>query len=164
MSWAGGYQSFEDLMFWNAIRSGNLPEISRLVDAGESLNRIDRRGMTPLLYAVQLKQNDFLAYVLRHEVDLEHNGPDGDTALIHAVRSGIIVMVDMLLTAGAFIDGRDRYGATALMKSVERGDMAMIKRLLRAGADRTLTDYGGRDAMHYAINQRDGRVRRLLQE
>ena len=155
---------FEDLLFWNAVRAGKMSEIARLVEGGESLNRLDRNGMTPLLYAVQLKNFEMLSYILGNEVNMEQTGPSGDTPLIHAVRHGMVGMVDRLLQAGADINKQDRYGATPLMKAVEHGHAALVKKLLQEGASMDIMDYTGRDVMYYAENQRDGRMHRLLKE
>jgi len=165
VAWAGGDGArFEDLLFWNAVRAGKMADIARMVESGESLNRLDRNGMTPLLYAVQLKNGEMLAYILANEVNIEQAGPSGDTALIHAVRHGMVGMVDMLLRAGADINKQDRYGVTPLMKAVEHGHAALVKKLLMEGASMAITDYTGRDVLYYADNQRDGRMRRLLRE
>jgi len=164
MGEAGGGERFEDLQFWNMVRAGKTQDIIRFVEGGRSLNRPDKAGMTPLLYAVRLKNYDMLSYILENDVDVDYAGPTGDTPLMHAVRDGESVMVAMLLESGADIDGQDRYGVTPLMKAVERGDMAMVELLLAKGADISIADYTGRDVLIYAGDQRDKAIYHLLRE
>ena len=53
----------------------------------------------------------------------------------HAVRHGDIYTVDRLLSAGADVNARDRYGQTALMVAAKTGHAKVVERLIAAGAD-----------------------------
>lgn len=57
------------------------------------------------------------------------------TALHHGAGGGHLEAVDLLLAAGATVDGVDALGMTPLMVAVEEGKVAVARRLIRAGAD-----------------------------
>jgi ankyrin repeat protein len=65
--------------------------------------------------------------------------PEGSTALLGAVESGDVELVEMLLHRGAVVDAPGHHESeprvTCLLAAVERGDAAIVKLLLEASAD-----------------------------
>ena len=67
----------------------------------------------------------------------------GDSLLIKASEMGDDVTVWKLLTQGAYIDTRDKYGSTALMRASAHGQVDVVKMLLSSGANVDIQDYNG---------------------
>lgn len=68
--------------------------------------------------------------------------PDGMTALHWAVVHEHAVAVQLLLDAGADVDGRTNYGVTPLSIACRRGAAQVVHILLRGGADANLATRG----------------------
>ena len=63
-------------------------------------------------------------------------GPDGETPLMVAARTGVPAALEALLAAGAELDARDReFGQTPLMIAVRERQSAAVALLLERGAD-----------------------------
>ena len=63
-------------------------------------------------------------------------GPDGETPLMVAARTGVPAALEALLAAGAELDARDReFGQTPLMIAVRERQTAAVALLLERGAD-----------------------------
>jgi uncharacterized protein len=83
--------------------------------------------------------------------------------LISAARAGCVDLAKHLLTVGANLDGRDRFGATALSRAAEAGQDAMIGQLLGAGADVNARSVSGSTPLFMAAESgRVSTVRLLL--
>ena len=76
------------------------------------------------------------------------------TPLMKAATQGCVECMEVLLEAGAEIDGRNSASATALMMASMTGPIRSVKFLLENGADPNLSIPGGRDALSVA-NERN---------
>ncbi|MEY3202137.1 MAG: hypothetical protein RIR70_1687 [Pseudomonadota bacterium] len=72
---------------------------------------------------------------------------DGNTLLMQAIAANENGLADILIGAGAKLDGRNRHGDSALQIAALNGNRAMAKRLLETGAH---TEQPGWTALHYA--------------
>jgi ankyrin repeat protein len=72
------------------------------------------------------------------------------TALEHAVETGNLEIVRVLVRAGARADLRDDYGRTALMRMGEKATTDVVRELLSAGAKVNERDESGKSALMYA--------------
>jgi hypothetical protein len=80
-------------------------------------------------------------------------GPNSWAAALHrAARDGELQSIRELLKTGIDIDHRDTDGSTPLMDAATLGQTEAVRLLLERGADPTITDWKGRDALHYAEN------------
>lgn len=68
-----------------------------------------------------------------------------------AVRRGDVECLGRLLTGGADVDARDRYGQTALMIAAQRGESSVVRFLLENGAALDHTAKYGLSAVMLAV-------------
>ena len=64
-----------------AIKSGNLELVKKLINKNAHVNSVDKRGDTPLFYAVQCSQVDICDYLMSLQPDLEHKNFDSKTIM-----------------------------------------------------------------------------------
>ncbi len=124
------------------INARAVPSLSKLLFMPEHMRAY---SLTPLFLAAINGHVDIIKYLVNEGAELqlylcpsrheEAGERIGMTALIVAARANQQAVVDLLLSAGVDVDGRDLHGATALVWAAFDGHLAMVKRLLEAGAD-----------------------------
>jgi ankyrin repeat protein len=120
-----------------AVTEGNLPAVKKLAASSADLNAQDGEGFTPLIHAVQGR---------------EENADN-------------LAVIDLLIASGCDVDATDAGRATPLMHAALRGKAETAKRLLEAGADAGAADRVGWTALHFAARSSSGlEVLRLLME
>jgi len=117
-----------------AARAGRLEIVRLLVGKGAALN--GRPGIiTPLGQAVRSGNASVVKWLLGAGAKPDDPGKAGKTPLILAAGSRMGETVELLLAAGAMVNGTNAGdGTTALMWAANAGDIAIVRRLLRAGA------------------------------
>ncbi len=76
---------------------------------------------------------------------------DGQTPLIHAVRTGKTQMVKLLLKAGANVNYPNKYGITPLAEAVSHNYDLVAKLLIQSGANPTLVDIAGNSPLSLCV-------------
>ncbi|MBF0206024.1 MAG: ankyrin repeat domain-containing protein [Oligoflexia bacterium] len=76
----------------------------------------------------------------------------GMTPLHVATISGVIRVVDLIISCGGELDAKNRTGQTAMMLAAKSGDLATVKLLLKHKANVNLQDSSGMTAIMYAIS------------
>lgn len=128
--------------------------------------------MTPLMRAVLNNNVEEVRSLIKQGADVNaHTGDDwveGESALMFAARRGYVDIVELLIDAGATVDGRawadfPRHGIPLLRYALEGGSLKIVELLLLRGANAdatTLSPMGTRDAtinnvsiLYYAIAQ-----------
>ncbi len=71
--------------------------------------------------------------------------------LEQAAVSGDVAALEAVLSSGADVDARDRYGQTALMLAARHGRLVAVEALLRRGANPDVTAKFGLSALLLAI-------------
>lgn len=132
--------------------------VKKLIERGADLNAVDKDGMTPLHRAMSERSDDVIdAYVavLGAKAELDVLSEQGETPLMHAVRSGFERSVEKLIAAGADITARGADGRTALHVALAENQNAIALTLATALQARgiqpdTLADKSGDTPLHYA--------------
>jgi ankyrin repeat protein len=155
----GGY---EDDMFVKAIREGNNTDALKLLEAKPSLvNARDVTGKTALITAIENRDQEWVAHLLREGANPNQSLKNGDSPLITAARLGLQDVASWLVGVGARVDETNRMGETALIVAVQQRHVPVVRILLDAGADPDRTDAAaGYSARDYA--KRDSRTPDLL--
>jgi len=124
---------------WQARKSGigNQNVIKLLVARGADVNRSDRFGKTPLVFAIGTRGVDTVHVLLKKIDGVEINGQFGSSkwTALHSAANG----KSLLFTR---MDRAEK----------DRRDVAIIKFLLSVGADPRLKDAAGRRPVDYAEN------------
>ena len=103
-----------------------------LVKGGADLSYRDRRGFTPLIYAVRRREKGLTQILLSHQTSsTESRDWQGRTALWHTVRKRDADIIKLLLEKGADIAAQDIHGETPLYELIRTGRPSLTELLLR---------------------------------
>lgn len=130
------------------IAAGNAPGlIERLIEKGAHVNRADKKGKTPLMYALSSANEQAIDLLIRHGANLFQKNEDGLSACDMAQHmSGRI--------AQAFKQALERYfpDDMRLIQAAGAGDKTAINNLLKKGIDLRFKDAQGRSAVQAALD------------
>ena len=86
-----------------AVRDGNAPEITALLDLGADPNAVDEgnNGWTVLMHAIHTGNDSAVRFMLDRGVDVNRRSRNGGTALMMAAGYGNAILVEALLREGA---------------------------------------------------------------
>ena len=160
------------------LQTARLMEV--LIRGGGELNGAERKGWTPLMYAVAVGNLELARLTVEHGADVTVADDNGSTALERAVGNGLSDIVRFLLDKGAEITERTLDRATSprrrdmlellfqdgqatsnpasastrrlLVTAAGRERYDVVKRLLGAGADVNGAGDRGRTPLHAAAN------------
>ncbi|MHB0972454.1 MAG: ankyrin repeat domain-containing protein [Thermoanaerobaculia bacterium] len=127
------FASMESLIYQDDLNG-----LKKLKDSGADLSIRDTDGSSLLMVALAgtLVSEHMVRYLIAGGNNIDVARADGWTALHQAVQLQDPKYVEMVLSAGAKVDPRDRFGNTPLWRATTKtGSIDVIKVLLRAGAD-----------------------------
>lgn len=155
----GGYEGEQ---FVAAIRKGDGNEALKLLNANPTLvNTRDLNGKTPLITAIENRDESWAGYLLQQGADPNLPLRNGDTPLIAASRIGLAQVAEWLVGMGAKVNDTNKMGESALIVAVQQRQVPVVKLLIRSGADPDKADSAaGYSARDYA--KRDSRNPELL--
>lgn len=138
---------------FEAVISGNLSEVERLVNSGADVNGKDSNGLTPLHFAVQSKSETTVKILLEKSADPTQTSNKGNSPLHTAASMGQAEIARDLLkfvkkhsvsNIYDFINGQTKNGKmTPLHVAVKAGFVNMVKVLLKNGAIFDLPEANG---------------------
>jgi hypothetical protein len=115
-----------------AVQQADIPRLALAVQRGMSVDQRNASGATLLMQATDPAVAKWL---IEQGADINATDSDGETPLMHAVKSGSDDIVRQLIDAKANLDARSTdYDRTALMAAVARGKDNMAAMLRKAGA------------------------------
>jgi len=178
----------DEALLW-AIKHESFVLAKLFINAGADINKQDKDGHTPLMYAAGLGYDRIVRLLLASGAKASINKQDkkGNTALIYASVHGFMYMsaayrhdaamrhvaiVALLLEEGAKVNMQDDYGYTALMLILNstKGGFGnqyvkeVVHLLIQAQADVNIQDRVGRTALMSAVKFGDVSIVRLLLE
>lgn len=102
----------------------------------KSMDKSNKGGWTPLMYAAYVGHENVVNLLLEHQVNVDARTTNkAATALMLAASCGNEAVVYFLLQNGADINAMDRNGCTALFYAVFQGHQNVVKMLIDSGAD-----------------------------
>ncbi|CAH8515890.1 unnamed protein product [Heterobilharzia americana] len=127
-------------------------------------SRLERLQLKKLLQCINGKDLDQIKKLVEHGVPniINYNDPDnGITAMISAVKSDDINIIELLLSLGACTDIVDFDGKTALMIAAELGYENVLKKLLEKGPNRDANDFRERNVLFYCVSPTNSHLKCL---
>ena len=112
--------------------------------------------LSPISYFIQCVYENDVAGVLRAlamgvKPDTYAHRMDGMTALFIASMNGNLVIMEILLLAGANPNKQDKNGRRPIHHAMGQNHVDAVKRLLDAGADPNSIDNSGRSLLYYQL-------------
>ncbi len=147
----------DEFAFFDACAEGDAAAVSAFAKKGLDVNYADENGATPLILAARNGRVEAVGALLDAGADMElaaEYPAQVDTPLSAAVQNSAssAVVVELLLTRGAKLDGRGRDGRTALMAAAARGLDDMVSMLIVRGADIEAQKVDGTTALFWAAH------------
>lgn len=137
-----------------AALSGWYEPAKVLVENGSDLNIVDKRGATPLFYAVLTGNREaakVAVLLLNHGAEFNKPMSDGSTPLLIAVQKGKEDAVNLFLEKGADTSSKDEStGRTMLHFAAIHGYGNIAGQLIEKGIDVHAQDKFGKTALDYA--------------
>ncbi len=146
----------------DAVDSGVVSRVLKLIEQGEPLDGKDRAGQTMLLKAAWNGDEEMLDALLALGANVNLSSNDGRTPLFSATVSGNLRLVEKLVELGASVNTKTKRGKTPLMVSAWSNYPDIALYLLEQGAQPDLIDANGRNALFYALWDRNIDVVRTL--
>jgi serine/threonine protein kinase len=146
----------------DAASEGRKTAALRMLDSGLPVDASDRRGWTPLMFALRGGDLEFARELVARHANINAQDPNGDTPLLIALWNRRSAEAEMLIAGGANVQTANEDGRTALIAAAMHGDLAICKLLLARGADRAHRDSHGKTALDYAKQEGASAVVSLL--
>ena len=150
-----------NIVFAGAVQAGNVTEAVEALKNGADINYIDEEWP---LFITAVTSNDvpMVNFFIQNRVNLELTGPDGKTALMHALSLRNTNIAEMLINAGADLKARDPSKKNILMYAAEGNNPKVLKKLLDSGFDRNLRSTADKTALDYAVDARAAECVRII--
>ncbi|MFC1764702.1 ankyrin repeat domain-containing protein [Planctomycetota bacterium] len=165
-----------------AVAEGDLAHIKSLVEQGVDINAKDELGMTPLFWAISLRQAKVAALLIAQGADVNAETQDRQTPLRMAVIRGDREIVEILIANGAEVSpqivaaavqskhkeivelflGDKAIVGSVLLSAVENGIQELAEQALDRGADVNASDPYGMTPLHVAVSSGHIRIVKLL--
>jgi len=103
--------------------------IQLLLDSKADIEAKERLGLTPLYWAVNIREQDIIQILLKNNANLEAKATDGSTPLHGAVYAGDSEIVQLLIESKACLEAKDGGGYTPLHWATGRNSLKSLPRL-----------------------------------
>lgn len=145
----------------DAIERGSLGAVEKLLQYDGAVNlrfryHFSKRedpsaGVTPLMLAAGLGQDDISQLLLENGADIDDMSRDnGSTAIHFAAEHAHVGAVDLLLKNGASVNDLNDLNYTPIIYACFSGSLEIVKLLLKCGADPTHIDRYGWNPLGWA--------------
>lgn len=135
-----------------AIINNHEEMTKNLIIAKADVNLQNKKGITPLMLAVEKGQEVVFGWLLNAKAEVNtRNKSDEDTALHLASEAGHADMVKLLIEAKANVNMQNKEGITPLMFAAEKGHQAIFSLLLDGKAEVNIQNNTNKSsALHFA--------------
>jgi ankyrin repeat protein len=104
-------------------------------------------GRSQLMLAAEAGNGDVVSYLLeRSSIDINQEDPQGDTALDFACRRGHLLVVELLVAAGARVETRASNNRGALFSAAQGGNVEVVKFLVEEVGVESVVNRNGETA------------------
>lgn len=158
------YKLTTSTLLMEAIKCKQPEVVKYLVEHGADVNRANSEGVTPLMLAIRISDNNInlVDFFLKHKADIEHKDFSGNTPLSGAVAMGKKSAVKSLIESGANLDNPTSKGYTPVMIAVMANQPEILQMLLNSGADINKPHPQKWTVFMLDRSRMDPRIRRIL--
>ena len=151
--------------FFKAVKDGKVDTVKKMIEVGSDINAQDSYGKTPLMVAIDAKQNELAKWIINNNPDFTKQDKNGFTALLNAIESRDREIIDTLIAKKGGINIQDKEGLSPLMYAVMNEDVDTIKNLIKAGANKELKDkLDKKTALDYAKDIENENIKEQILE
>lgn len=124
-----------------AVRQGDVQEVTKMVDDGDAVNRQNDEGMTPLMLAARSGRTEIVDLLLEKGADVTARDNKGYTALWHAFQTEHAEAFRKILERGApthrFLDAHDPAALPPAKRRLFRlaAEYDLVKKIQRQGGE-----------------------------
>ena len=151
----------------------DIPEMVRislarmLIEHGANINAQDNEKLTPLHYALNFNDLDFIKYLINQKASVNVSSFNRTYPIHTASKNGHAEMVKLLIDHGAYPRGAhvnviDSEGYTPLDFAVIHGHFDVVNTLLEHGANVNQQDFKQNQPIHHAAHQGNLEIAKLL--
>lgn len=126
-------QQKENLPFLDAVRKGDIEQVSKFIDEGAKVNYKDIDGFTALYYGIS--NINMVKLLIKAGADVNASLYWDSTPLEVAVWSSSMDIIRLLVENGARFDIKDKIGWTAFRWAASQGNYETIDFFISHGAD-----------------------------
>jgi ankyrin repeat protein len=143
----------------SSVILGQKAKVQKIIDSGGNINKPDKNGLTPLMWAINSCKNDILLSLIEHGANVNIQDEDGQTALMHIANQPCIPLstVKKLIEHGANLETKNKGGLTPLHLAIinKRDSLALL--FIENKANINEQDGEGQSALAYAVigNEKD---------
>jgi ankyrin repeat protein len=148
----GGKTSKELIALSDAVRTGNIEDVSKHLAAGADVNAKDMYEVTPLYEAVKLGYNGIVELLLANGADVNVKNNAGWVPLHMATALDHKQIVELLVASGANVDAKDDVGSTPLHYAAWYDRTEVAELVIAGGADVNMKDENGWTPLHYSTD------------
>lgn len=116
-----------------AAASGNLAELTRLLQGGVPVDSRNGDGATALLAATHANQIETARALIAAGADVNAKDKIHDSPYLYAGARGHLEILRLTLANEADLESLNRFGGTALIPAAERGHLETVQTLIEAG-------------------------------
>lgn len=137
--------------------------VKLLIESGACVNQLNLEGKFPLHIAVSKSEDKCVEYLLSAGADPNAEDASGYTPLWFAICDNNITIAPLLLKYGANVNWCNKtFRMSLLCNAANRRHKNMVKLLLEYGADVNAETALGATALHYAIDEEDIEIVKML--
>ncbi|HLF51332.1 ankyrin repeat domain-containing protein [Flavobacterium sp.] len=143
------FANAQDKNVFDVARKGTLEEMKSIYKSNPDLINTLSDDYTPLILACYRANVAVALFLINKVSDINYSSGDG-TALMAAVMSGNIQIIDQLILHKANLNTADAQGKTALIYAAYFNKTEIVKSLIKAGVDKKHKDSEGKTALDFA--------------
>jgi len=153
---------------FDAIEKERAGNVERLLARGNSLEERNSKGLTPLLFAIELlnkwrsdkeKVEKIILILIEKGAFLESSDPQGNTPLLKCCADFLkestysLALAKILLERGADLEACNKQGATSLIVAAKNGRADILKILLQKNANKEARNNAHQTALILAAEE-----------
>ena len=143
-------------------RTGRLEPLERAIARGMDIDAPDRRGCTPLHFAVVAGQEAAASILLANGAKLEVANDRGETPLFMAAANRDLALLEFLIGKGANVRARNGNGSTLMHVAASVGDLDLMQAVGGHGLDPQARTHAGYTPLHFAAQSGNADVVKIL--